>query len=315
MELNYVTAAILGGFFSFIPSLLYNIIVIFCSYYVSIHYITDGYDKTKIANYIKNKYLFATSYSEKIKKPTGWIIGYNFLLYIPYDNPDVGTYTLFIIKKYFDEIYQDNNINSIDNISKPIRLLFKTRGRVWHHYHSIELHDRKINALFSYQNIIVNKIYSLFMEQRKVVVFVSGKIGTGKSMISDMLAAKINASETKDWNPSLPNQFFYNLVALANPTTHNPFLILLDEVDKLLDKIHNNQIRYHHPEYQTEIRNKSDWNGFLDDFNTKNPCKEHIFSNIIIFMTSNKSKREIDKMDPSYLREGRVDMFFDTGDF
>ena len=35
-----------------------------------------------------------------------------------------------------------------------------------------------------------------------------------------------------------------------------------------------------------------------------------IFYKIILIFTSNKSKQDIDKIDPSYLRQGRIDEYF-----
>ena len=38
-----------------------------------------------------------------------------------------------------------------------------------------------------------------------------------------------------------------------------------------------------------------------------------IFYKIVLIFTSNTSKKDIDKIDPSYLRQGRIDEYFYMG--
>jgi ATP-dependent Clp protease ATP-binding subunit ClpA len=52
----------------------------------------------------------------------------------------------------------------------------------------------------------------------------------------------------------------------------------------------------------TSVYNKTTFNSFLDDM---------VFhKNIILIMTSNTSKEKIDQIDPSYLRQGRVNTYY-----
>ena len=47
---------------------------------------------------------------------------------------------------------------------------------------------------------------------------------------------------------------------------------------------------------------KGDWNKWLDRFD------RGYYKNVIIIMTSNKSIEWFDKLDPSYLRSGRINI-------
>jgi hypothetical protein len=78
-----------------------------------------------------------------------------------------------------------------------------------------------------------------------------------------------------------------------------PVILVIEEVDVLIKKIHkgidkNNEI-------PISIYNKTSWNNFMDDL---------IFYKIILIFTSNTSKTEIDKLDTSYLRKGRIDEYY-----
>jgi DNA mismatch repair protein MutS2 len=80
-------------------------------------------------------------------------------------------------------------------------------------------------------------------------------------------------------------------------------LLLIDEFDVILDKIHNNKITMH-ADMPTEVYNKTTWNTLLDDINIK------LYPYVIIILTSNLSKDEIDlKYDPSYIRNKRVNIY------
>ena len=67
---------------------------------------------------------------------------------------------------------------------------------------------------------------------------------------------------------------------------------MIQKIDKGLEK--NNEI-------PIEIYNKTTWNNFMDDL---------IFYKIIIIFTSNTCKSDLDKIDSSYLRKGRIDEYY-----
>ena len=75
----------------------------------------------------------------------------------------------------------------------------------------------------------------------------------------------------------------------------------LEEVDTMIEVVHKGEV-VNHKKVTTMIRNKASYNTFFDDM--------IIYSKIIVILTSNKSKEEIDKLDTSYLRHGRVNAYY-----
>jgi ATP-dependent 26S proteasome regulatory subunit len=141
--------------------------------------------------------------------------------------------------------------------------------------------------------------------------FLYGIPGTGKSLISDMFACTGPIHYIDEWDPTDPGDIFRVLYSKINPTEEKPLIVLLDEVDKILEKIFyrenfqeekKNKTEEKSFEIRTQIKGKKDWNKFFTDFTTKGKYK-----NTILIMASNKSKAYVDGLDPAYMRPGRVD--------
>lgn len=103
------------------------------------------------------------------------------------------------------------------------------------------------------------------------------------------------------FNPFEQGDNFTNLYTKVNPSSDKPLVVILEEIDINLSKMHNGivQINKYIP---TQIKNKTDWNGLLDKFD------RGLYSNVIIIMTTDKNISYFDKLDPSYLRKERVNL-------
>jgi hypothetical protein len=103
------------------------------------------------------------------------------------------------------------------------------------------------------------------------------------------------------FNPFEQGDNFASLYTMVNPSSDRPLIIILEEIDCNISKMHSGliQINKYIP---TQIKTKTDWNGFLDKFD------RGLYPNVIIIMTTNKSISYFDELDPSYLRKGRVDL-------
>lgn len=165
---------------------------------------------------------------------------------------------------------------------------------------NINIH-RKI--FYAKQLELYNKIRYEFYELNKknVICFVSGEIGTGKSFFAYLMAREMKGSICTTFNPTDPGDNFISLYEYVNPTKRKPLILVLDEIDIILEKISQNNIKPH-KHIPIEVHNKNTWNHLLDDFDYG------LYSNVIILMTTNKTKKDIDDIDKSYLREGRVDI-------
>jgi uridine kinase len=135
-------------------------------------------------------------------------------------------------------------------------------------------------------------------------VFIDGIPCSGKSSIGYLVAKEIGGSFCHTFNPTVPGDNFHNLISQIRDngnTDQLPIVVVLEEVDILLYNIHNSRV-VENPKVSTSVKDKSSWCSFLDDM--------FIYQNIVLIMTSNKSKSDIDTMDPAYLRKGRVNMYF-----
>lgn len=150
------------------------------------------------------------------------------------------------------------------------------------------------------QSNILNNIIDKYNTSPNLVVFIHGPPNTGKSMVGQLLAHNLGAHYYNNFNPFQPNTTLMALYSTVDPTKKNPLIILMNEIDIMINKIHNSTVQ-EHSSYQIQISDKSSWNNFFDDFH-------NLFQHVIIIMTSNKSPEYINSLDPSYIRKGRVDM-------
>lgn len=154
------------------------------------------------------------------------------------------------------------------------------------------------------QNLIVHSIIKYYKDNNYCTSFITGVPGSGKTTIAYLLAKELNGSICKTFNPTDAGDHILNLIRRSNPTSENPLIVLLDEIDIMINNIHNNKIDTH-KHVPVPVRSKTDFNRFLDDIEIH--CK-----NVILILTSNSSLKDIEMntKDNSYLREGRVHLYF-----
>ena len=152
------------------------------------------------------------------------------------------------------------------------------------------------------QSIIVNSIIKFYNEKQHCTSFISGQPGSGKTTIAYLLAKELNGSVCDSFKPTDPSDTIAELVKRVRPTKKNPLIILLDEIDVIIHKCHNNLITQHKIS-PIPVLDKTSINTFFD--NTQR------IKNVIMILTSNKSKDTIDTEtgDNSYLRDRRVNIY------
>ena len=207
--------------------------------------------------------------------------------------------TMWLLTK--DKVLTDELKNASDDASN--HNLWFTKGN----YFELEYASRRIN-LGKYDgrnDVIVKKIVKKFNVNKNVSAFISGNVGLGKTSIGYSIAKSFKSSNiTLDFDPSEPNNNIDQLYFTINPTKDNPLVIIMDEIDILIENIHHRRIE-NHKYIPIKVRNKSSFNKLLDNFSSGR------YENIILIMTSNHSLSYINKLDISYLRKGRVDLYFD----
>jgi hypothetical protein len=144
---------------------------------------------------------------------------------------------------------------------------------------------------------IVAQIVALFRQRGQAAVFLHGVSNAGKSMVAYLVAKELTGKICHTFNPTDPGDQIHNVVADAAPTDDSPLVLVLEEVDGILENVHKERVKLN-KDVPTSVYQKSGWCNFLDNM--------IFFKNVILVMTSNRSKEEIDGMDPAYLRKGRL---------
>ena len=187
---------------------------------------------------------------------------------------------------------------SIKSSRKSIITIWGRTGsynNIW--YSSIKL---DLTSLYpkQEQDSIVTDIIHLYNKQQRVCVFLHGVVGAGKSTIGLLVAKQLKGSFCHTFNPTEPGDTLHALIRESGTDEETPIVVVLEEVDTIINNAHNNLIE-RHKNIPIVVYNKSTLNTFLDDM--------ILFKNVIIILTSNKTKESIDHLDSSYLRRGRVD--------
>jgi hypothetical protein len=146
------------------------------------------------------------------------------------------------------------------------------------------------------QKEIVDDIISIYNKQQRATVFIHGITGAGKSTIGYLVSKYTSGSYCHSFNPTDPGDSLTSLMMDIGPKD-TPIIIVIEETDVILEAVHQETI-IKHVEMPTLIYNKSSWSTFLDDM--------VFYKGVILILTSNTSKENIDKLDTSYLRDGRI---------
>lgn len=192
------------------------------------------------------------------------------------------------------------------------------------------------------QICVVNRIINHFKTHGHAVCYLWGEPGVGKSTISLLVAKELNAKICFDIDPiERHSDGIFQLHSYLDPTKDNPLIIVIEEVDSVLEKVHystqfylekmklfgkKKQKQQHTFEYDSGDET-SDTSG-EKKYNEKesfqlercewsckknyNTCLDKInnnwFKNLILIMTSNQNVEYINNLDSSYLRENRVNI-------
>ena len=241
-------------------------------------------------------------------EPDGWVCGMWYFGYI--HTSQSGTQGGITTELYLfcSEIYYKSDVElketSVEGKTTKITY-YEREGDFWRLKYTSRPIDLPKKPIRMSQSLAVNKIIETYDNQNYCRCLIYGRPGTGKSWTGLYLSQKL--LETKKevflvdtFNPFDHNDQFTSLYNKINPTQDKPLVVMLEEIDGNITKMHNGQIeqKEHLP---IQIKNKGDWNGFLDRFDRE------LYPYVIIVLTSNKSITYFDDLDPSYMRNGRID--------
>jgi len=180
------------------------------------------------------------------------------------------------------------------------------RGNPWWWEYS----DRKYDATKflkreprDYQQNIIDDILSIIKNKssRSGTFFIYGEPGTGKSLLTLLLAKQIGAYYCDTWKPTDPGDNLSKVYSTISPDDDKPLVLVLEECDKLIINVLEGNVKPH-LYIPIPMMDKSDWNSMLDKVTDLG-----FYPNLILILTSNISRDNIHEKDASVLRDGRID--------
>ncbi len=305
------------GMFQF-ESLLFIILLLLKPFGVimyKINYDTESYGN--ILNIIdKESNISGSSLIRSKKTPTGFFFSKNAIGHIESPcsyNTSEFKITIITTLKYYEYLTKKDDIQFLDTTpstpSTPpsdVVKIYQRHGTYAEFSYIYLKLDLKGLSPYPEQKPIIDEIASDFSVTNKLSVFIEGVPCSGKSSVGYLLAKQLGAAYCHSFNPSDPGDTLSYVVSRirrddAEYSIVSPIIIVLEEIDVILHKIHHNTLELNN-RIPTSVKDKSSWASFLDDM--------ILYPNMILILTSNKSKEEIDAMDSAYLRKGRIHRYF-----
>ena len=204
---------------------------------------------------------------------------------------------------------EDSDEDECDKLlqEKESKITYLTLSGTYGHYfineRNLSLSSVHDVQWYDCQTILFRKMMEFYKTKNYCKVFLNGPPGTGKTFYSYLMAENLNCYLTDSYCPTDPGSSITSVYHRAkNVSPNKPLIVVLDEADILLSKIHNKEV-IQHKHYKSEVHDKITWNQLLDKISYG------MYPYLILMMISNKKVKECNKMDPAYLRKGRIDIY------
>jgi len=269
-------------------------------------------DQTECKKMVKKLNINRSSLVQN-EKPYGFFYGKWFLGYICSCETESqkGSQIMYLIirRVHFDKIKKCNKTEINENgeeVNQMIMKIRERRGNPWWW----EYTERQYNATKflqkeprDYQHDIMKDMLSIVngKSSKSGTFFIHGEPGTGKSLLTLLLAKQIGAHYCDTWKPTDPGDTLAQVYSTIAPDEENPLVLVVEECDKILFDVLDGKI-VQHKHVLIQVREKSDWNGMLDKVTDLG-----FYPNLILILTSNVCVEKINERDASLLRKGRID--------
>jgi hypothetical protein len=236
-------------------------------------------------------------------KGSGYAVGMWYLLHLSSDKA-----WMISTKASYERLSSDISARVVNNNDDKVPedqsiIVLERRGVI----ESQWLKTRNVNIKHTpreNQTELMEKIIAHHQVHQNTVVYLWGPPGTGKSMIGLLLAKKLKGAYCNTIKPWQPNNSIDMLYVEFDPASNKPVVLVFDEVDTAIANIHSEKIE-DHKKYAITTKNKAGWNQMLDQI------QRGMYPHLILLMTSNKTPDYIREMDPSYIRDGRVNLILE----
>ena len=325
LKMELVQLMIFVGFIGS-SSMLFYVIINICLKLVGIHayeYSTncDASKVVIIAKYIKQTHIFTTSIHGD-NNPVGFVIGKWYIAYITTtniqkrDSVSIGYTVTFwssrightnSLSDEFVDLEKGTNIDDDTRVTETLE--------VWRHVGAFKSDTvEKFEIPFDNTDCEEQEEVIMRMQQMaqtsyengfgyRLIAMIAGPSGKGKTQIAKRFAKTINATICDAFNPTRAGENFTSLIKTVKPTKKKPLVVLLDEGDKIIERIHA-EIK-EHEFFVTAAIDKSSFNKFMDQLSD--------YNNVFVIFTMNSTFNAIDQLDPSYIRCGRIDLKINYG--
>lgn len=270
-------------------------------------------DQTECNTLIKKLNIKRSTFVQN-EKPFGFFYGKWFFGYICSQESSTqqsnGQVMYIIIRRtHFEAIKKcsEVEINATgEQIDQKIIKIRERRGNPWWW----EYTERQYNATKylqkeprDYQSEIIKDMLSIVggKASKSGTFFIYGEPGTGKSLLTLLLAKQIGAYYCDSWKPTDPGDTLSRVYSAISPDEEKPLVLVLEECDKILFDVLDGKI-VQHKHILIQVREKSDWNGMLDKVTDLG-----FYPHTILILTSNVYLDKINERDKSLLRKGRID--------
>ena len=304
------------GIFSVVSNTFLTPLLFIVRFLLGYHYYVIRHDTEKTRNVTKAlqsaTYNSITLFQCGTFYPDGYFINRKCIGYYSHNSYDSVAVSIHIMTTpaYFQTIFETEkttvSFTTAADVKKPptkilTLTIFSRFGSYTNLFYSRLRIDVQGLQPIGTQTEIVDSVCKLFQAKKRGVVYIHGVSGAGKSTIGLLVACRLNGCYCHTFNPTEPGDTLSQLIRDSEPTDERPTIILMDEANMLIRSVHKGTLQ-RHKNITTSVFSKSTYNNFFDDL--------ILYRNVVIIMTSNEGKETIDKLDPCYLRKGRIDAYY-----